>query len=140
MLQFRFANRLLRIKNFFSFVADRLCRIYSREQPEWSPDGKRIVYRRTEENMLYITEVGGQVEELLVTTRLFGEYPRWSPDGTEIAFMSKKHDEEKGSRIRIINVYTREKRWLLPDGELSHTSLRGRRRVKNLPFLRKTPS
>ena len=38
-------------------------------------------------------------------------------DGTEIAFMSKMHDDEKGTHIRIINIHTKEKRWLLPDGE-----------------------
>ena len=86
-----------------------------REQPAWSPDGKRIVYKRAEENMLYIAEVGGQIEEPFAPTRPFGGYPKWSPDGTEIAFMSKKHNEEKGYRIRIINTQTGEQEWLLPE-------------------------
>ena len=88
-----------------------------REQPVWAPDGKSIVYSRVKEDMLYIAKVGEQIEEPLVPTRPFGGYPRWSPDGTEIAFMSKMHDDEKGTHIRIINIHTKEKRWLLPDGE-----------------------
>lgn len=90
-----------------------------REQPAWSPDGKRFVYMRPLENMLYIAALGEQAEEPLVHIRKFGDGPKWSPDGTEIAFMSKKRNEEKGYRIRIINVQTRNQEWLLPEMERS---------------------
>lgn len=64
-----------------------------RTRPQWSPDGKR---------MIYASHLGGQYTELFVLPTVggepykmtFGEHdhflPRWSPDGESIAYISNE--------------------------------------------------
>ncbi|HEY1283145.1 MAG TPA: hypothetical protein VGE96_01575, partial [Steroidobacteraceae bacterium] len=59
-------------------------------QPDWSPDGKRIVFTRyVEDSMeLYLLDVAtGRTKELTHTHAVNLE-PRWSPDGRELAWVS----------------------------------------------------
>ncbi len=53
------------------------------EGPDWSKDGKSIVY--TSANKFYIWDVGSGVESLVETDKE-GSYPTWSPDGLWIGF------------------------------------------------------
>ena len=65
-----------------------------RARPDWSPDGKRLVYAsydRRQWHQLWLTTADGG-DPIPLT---FGEYdntnPRWSPDGKRIAFISNRN-------------------------------------------------
>ncbi|MBP85650.1 MAG: hypothetical protein CMJ64_02870 [Planctomycetaceae bacterium] len=60
------------------------------EEPSWSPDGKRIAYVTTTEQ-LWIADADGKNKEMLLQGS--GQYlhqPAWSPDGQWIAFASDR--------------------------------------------------
>lgn len=76
-----------------------------RTQPQWSPDGKRVLYsshRGSQYNNLYVLpSAGGEPYQMT-----FGDWdhfdPRWSPDGEQIAYISNR----KGiSELRILRTY-----------------------------------
>ena len=63
------------------------------EEPTWSPDGKRIAFKRTKNEyrsfQIYVKRVtGGRARRL--TDGRFDENPAWSPDGRLIAFNSMR--------------------------------------------------
>ncbi len=67
--------------------------------PEWSPDGKRIVYANTHCSVdcgriiqeLWITDANGGYARQLMMTNTLCQQPDWSPDGERIAFASDKN-------------------------------------------------
>ena len=81
-----------------------------RTQPQWSPDGKRLIYsshRGGQYDNLYVLPVAGG-EPYQMT---FGEWdhfePRWSPDGEWIAYVSNQHGL---SDLRLLRAYGGEER------------------------------
>ncbi|MEZ5355436.1 MAG: CehA/McbA family metallohydrolase [Bryobacteraceae bacterium] len=76
-----------------------------RTQPQWSPDGKRLLYsshRGSQNNNLYVLPVeGGEPYQLT-----FGDWdrfdPRWSPDGEWIAYVSNR---EGLSQLRLLRTF-----------------------------------
>jgi len=87
--------------------------------PAWSPDGKRIAFRRMlgENNSeVFIANADGGDARNLTNDPAFDGWPSWSPDGTKIAFASNR----RGSyEIYVMN----------PDGtdvrKLAHNEGRG---------------
>ena len=81
-----------------------------RTQPQWSPDGKRIIYsshRGGQFNNLYVLPAqGGEPYQMT-----FGDWdhfdPRWSPDGESIAYVSNRHGL---SELRLLRTYGGEDR------------------------------
>ncbi len=76
-----------------------------RTQPQFSPDGKRILYsshRGSQFNNLYVLpSQGGEPYQMT-----FGDWdhfdPRWSPDGEHIAYISNRHGI---SELRLLRTY-----------------------------------
>ena len=54
-------------------------------EPEWSPDGKRLVYS-TDEGLRIMDADGSHVRVL--TRGGYHQQPRWSPDGRRVVFNS----------------------------------------------------
>jgi hypothetical protein len=62
------------------------------EEPAWSPDGSRIVYRHAEQ--LWVVNSNGTHAHSL---GMNGYAPDWSPDGTKIVF------SDNGTAIKVVN-------------------------------------
>ena len=81
-----------------------------RTRPQWSPDGKRILYsshRGSQFNNLYVLPAdGGEPYQLT-----FGEWdhfePRWSPDGEWIVYVANEHGL---SELRLLKTFGGEER------------------------------
>ncbi|MDX1982910.1 MAG: CehA/McbA family metallohydrolase [Bryobacteraceae bacterium] len=81
-----------------------------RTKPQWSPDGKRILYsshRGNQYNNLYVLPVdGGEPYQLT-----FGAYdhfdPAWSPDGEWIAYIANEHGV---SDLRVLRTFGGEEK------------------------------
>jgi TolB protein len=59
-------------------------------QPDWSPDGSRVVYASYRGNAeeLWVVDVATGATHQLTTTGAVNVEPRWSPDGRRIAWVS----------------------------------------------------
>ena len=81
-----------------------------RTRPQWSPDGKRILYsshRGSQYNNLYVLPVaGGEPYQLT-----FGNWdhfePRWSPDGESIVYVA---NETGLSELRLLKTFGGEEK------------------------------
>ncbi len=63
-------------------------------QPDWSPDGRRIVYAsyRDDAIELRLLDVAADTSAALVSNGAVNLEPRWSPDGRRIAFTSSAYE------------------------------------------------
>lgn len=97
--------------------------------PSWSPDGKRIAFRRIIGDMnseVFVAASDGSGAQNLTNHWAFDGWPAWSPDGTKIAFASNRNANYQiftmnpdGTNVRLVaNTEGRatEPRWS-PDGK-----------------------
>jgi TolB protein len=80
--------RTSRIRVIVRGTRDRLCR----DRPEWSPDGRRIVYG-SRGNLWSVPARGGRPRRITsirsASTRLWESWPRFAPDGRSIGFAAR---------------------------------------------------
>jgi TolB protein len=96
--------------------------------PSWSPDGKKLVFRRMIGELnseVFVANSDGSDQRNLTNHPAFDGWPAWSPDGTQIVFASNRRSNYQifvmnadGSNVRLVaNTEGRatEPRWS-PDG------------------------
>ena len=97
--------------------------------PSWSPDGKKIVFRKIIGDMnseVFVADSDGSNQRNLTNNPAFDGWPSWSPDGSQIVFASNRRANYQifimnadGSDVRLVaNTEGRatEPRWS-PDGK-----------------------
>lgn len=97
---------------------------YENYNPDWSPDGQRIVYSSVREagTDLFVVDTAGNDVRRLTDRPGFDSAADWSPDGTRIVFASDREEgrgayvmDADGSNVRWLAAGTRP-RWS-PDGQ-----------------------
>ena len=67
--------------------------IYYNVLPDWSPDGKKIVFasNRTGNYDIWVMDSFGKNKKRITTNKGLDTHPVWSPDGEEILFVSNRN-------------------------------------------------
>lgn len=83
--------------------------------PEWSPDGKKIVFQsnRDGSRQLYLINVEDEKVEPLTRETNDCNHPSWHPDGSKIIFTTQV---DKRNRLQVVDVMTRKTRSITLQG------------------------
>jgi Tol biopolymer transport system component len=71
--------------------------------PNWSPDGAHIAFRRDDGNggrRIVVMAADGSDQQPLTSAGFFDQDPAWSPDGSQLAFKSNRGGD--GDSIWIV--------------------------------------
>ena len=60
-------------------------------QPDWSPDGSRIVCRRGNVGEIFVVNADGTDARQITSNSTWEHTPKWSPDGSRILFVGAMH-------------------------------------------------
>ena len=120
----------LRVHHLDTGKAETLVDSFTAPAFDVSPDGKWIVYARTDDNFnsdIWIAPIDQKSEAVNISRHPDDEYgPKWSPDGSKIAFYGRRSEDE----IDIYYVYLTRK-----DNDVDS---RDRRLKKTLEALKKS--
>jgi Tol biopolymer transport system component len=87
-------------------------------EADWSPDGSRIVFARSDgpNATLAVVNADGSGERVLadLPSNVVGS-PRWSPDGTTVAFKTTLSNNNIVKSVKLVDVATGELRDLPPE-------------------------
>jgi TolB protein len=93
-------------------------------QPDWSPDGKSIIYCSYQKDALelWLLDVASGTSTQLTSGGAVNVEPRWSPDGKKIVFVSTSYNkrfhifvgEVRGEKLESVTRLTGETRSSLP--------------------------
>lgn len=89
--------------------------------PDWSPDGKRIVYRDVSSDQIRVVDIHNPSEVVKVSQEIKDcGFPQWSPDGKRIAFvcgeMVYSADPDGKNIVSLVTGANFYLRWT-PDGK-----------------------
>jgi TolB protein len=81
------------------------------ESPDWSPDGRSIVFSstRNDKQQLYVVPADGGELRPLTTDNAMNAHPAWSPDGRQIAYATTRWGDWE---LAIVDVDGKETRRL----------------------------
>ena len=82
--------------------------------PDWSPDGKRIVFesRRAGSSDIWVMNADGSNQRQLTRGAATDRFPAFSPDGRYVVF-ERRRDARSPTAIRMMRVNGSHGRWLV---------------------------
>jgi len=81
-------------------TADRINFTNYSKHPAWSPDGSRIAFVSTD-NQIFVMKADGSGRRQITNTPTAKQEPAWSPDGTRIAYVANSFDVDQQTDLEI---------------------------------------